>query len=62
MKSRDVLKMLREAGWKKVAHKGSHVQMKHPSIKGRVTVPHPETDLPVGTLKSIERQSGLKLT
>lgn len=54
--------MLREAGWKKVAHKGSHVQMKHPSIKGRVTVPHPETDLPVGTLKSIERQSGLKLT
>jgi len=28
---------------------------------GRVTVPHPERDIPMGTLKSIERQSGLKL-
>ncbi|MGH6677677.1 MAG: type II toxin-antitoxin system HicA family toxin [Bradyrhizobium sp.] len=27
----------------------------------RVTVPHPERDIPVGTLKSIEKQSGLKL-
>ncbi|MEZ5835808.1 MAG: type II toxin-antitoxin system HicA family toxin [Geminicoccaceae bacterium] len=29
---------------------------------GAVTLPHPKKDLPVGTLKSIERQSGLKLT
>jgi len=28
---------------------------------GRVTVPHPERDIPVGTLRSIEKQSGLKL-
>lgn len=25
------------------------------------TVPHPQSDLAIGTLKSIERQSGLKL-
>ncbi|WP_102782581.1 type II toxin-antitoxin system HicA family toxin [Thalassospira sp. GB04J01] len=28
---------------------------------GRVTVPHPKRDLPEGTVKSIERQSGIKL-
>ncbi|MBI3708716.1 MAG: type II toxin-antitoxin system HicA family toxin [Proteobacteria bacterium] len=26
-----------------------------------VTVPHPQKELPIGTIKSIERQSGLKL-
>jgi predicted RNA binding protein YcfA (HicA-like mRNA interferase family) len=28
---------------------------------GRVTVPHPVRDLKIGTVKSIERQSGVKL-
>jgi predicted RNA binding protein YcfA (HicA-like mRNA interferase family) len=28
---------------------------------GRVTVPHPDRDIPVGTLRSIERQARLKL-
>jgi HicA toxin of bacterial toxin-antitoxin, len=41
--------------------KGSHVQFKHPTKTGRVTVPHPKRDIPLGTLKSIEKQSGLKL-
>jgi predicted RNA binding protein YcfA (HicA-like mRNA interferase family) len=27
---------------------------------GRVTVPHPVKDLKIGTLKSIEKQSGIK--
>ena len=44
-----------------VAQRGSHVQFKHPIKKGRVTVPHPARDVPIGTLKSIERQLGLKL-
>jgi predicted RNA binding protein YcfA (HicA-like mRNA interferase family) len=37
------------------------VQFKHPVKRGRVTVPHPERDLPAGTLRSIEKQAGLKL-
>ena len=61
MGSREVLRRLRAAGWLEVARKGSHVQLKHPSRPGRVTVPHPEKDLPIGTVKSIERQSGLEL-
>ncbi|GIK80186.1 MAG: hypothetical protein BroJett024_12910 [Alphaproteobacteria bacterium] len=51
----------RRSANREVARKGSHVQFKHPTKAGRVTVPHPERDIPVGTLKSIERQSGIKL-
>lgn len=61
MKSREIISVLQRDGWVQVAQKGSHVQFRHPAKKGRVTVPHPERDVPLGTLKSIEKQSGLKL-
>ena len=61
MNSRDVIKALEAAGFNKVGQKGSHVQLKKPGGFGRVTVPHPKRDLPIGTLQSIERQSGIKL-
>jgi predicted RNA binding protein YcfA (HicA-like mRNA interferase family) len=41
--------------------KGSHHHFKHPDRPLIVTVPHPKKDLPIGTLKSIERSSGVKL-
>ena len=61
MTSRDVIVALRADGWVQVAQRGSHVQFKHPAKPGRVTVPHPKKSLPVGTLKSIEKQAGLIL-
>ena len=61
MDSRRIIKELRKDGWYEVAQVGSHKQFKHPSKKGRVTVPHPKRDLPVGTLRSIEKQAGIKL-
>ena len=61
MDSKSVISALSKDGWLQVAQKGSHVQLKHPSKPGRVTVPHPKKDLPIGTLRSIEKQSGLKL-
>jgi predicted RNA binding protein YcfA (HicA-like mRNA interferase family) len=61
MTSTQILRMLAVDGWFEVARKGSHVQLKHPFRNGRVTVSHPRKDLPVGTVKSIERQAGLRL-
>ncbi|NDV27935.1 type II toxin-antitoxin system HicA family toxin [Desulfovibrio sp. JC010] len=61
MTSKELIKQLEKDGWHKVNSVGSHWQFKHPSKSGRVTVPHPKKDLPVGTLKSIEKQAGLKL-
>ena len=62
MDSRRVIKTLKKNGWYKVDQEGSHIQFRHPVKAGRVTVPHPEKDIPVGTLKSIEHQSGIKFS
>jgi predicted RNA binding protein YcfA (HicA-like mRNA interferase family) len=61
MTSREVLKALKAQGFAIVDQKGSHVQLKQPGRPGRVTVPHPKPELPIGTVISIERQSGIKL-
>jgi predicted RNA binding protein YcfA (HicA-like mRNA interferase family) len=61
MRSADVLRTMLADGWRRVAQKGSYVQLKHPTKPGRVTVPHPRRDMPIGTLRSIEKQAGIKL-
>jgi len=61
MHSREVIRRLIDAGWFEVTQVGSHKQFKHPTKTGRVTVPYPKRDLPLGTLKSIEKQAGIKL-
>jgi predicted RNA binding protein YcfA (HicA-like mRNA interferase family) len=60
MDSRALIKALKKNGWYEVNQVGSHKQFKHPEKKGRVTVPHPKRDIPKGTLKSIEKQAGIK--
>ncbi len=59
--SQTIIKRLQAAGWHKVGQTGSHVHYKHSTKPGKVTVPHPRKDFSIGTLKSIERQSGVKL-
>ena len=61
MNSKDIISALKADGWIQVAQKGSHVQFKHPVKSGRVTVPHPKRDIPIGTFRSIEKQANLKL-
>ncbi len=58
--SREVIQMLLADGWYEVNCVGDHHQFKHPTKKGRVTVTHPRKDIPIKTLQSIARQSGLK--
>ena len=62
MNSREVIRALKKGGWYEVNQVGSYKQFKHGTKKGRVTVPHPSRDIPVGTLKSIEKQAGIRLT
>lgn len=59
--SREIIRALEQDGWRLVRVTGSHHHFKHPAKPGITTVPHPERDIPIGTLRSIERQSGLKL-
>ena len=61
MSSQEVIKALIKDGWYEVRQKGSHKQFKHKVKNGRVTVPFPKRDIPIGTLRSIEKQAGIKL-
>lgn len=58
--SREVIKILKDDGWYEVTTVGSHHQFKHPTKPGRVTVKHPTKAIPPKTLRSIERQAGLR--
>ncbi len=61
MDSREIIKRLKEDGWFEVAQMGSHKQFKHATKPGRVTVPSSCKDIPIGTLRSIEKQASLRL-
>jgi predicted RNA binding protein YcfA (HicA-like mRNA interferase family) len=61
VKVRVILKMLRQDGWEQVRMKGSHRQLRHPIKAGTVTVSgNLGIDIPIGTLKNIFKQAGLK--
>ena len=57
--SREVIKLLETNGWRLVNVDGSHHNYKHPTKSGKVTITHPRKDIPIKTLKSISKQSGL---
>ena len=59
--SKEVLRRLKADGWTVARVKGSHHHLAHPTKPGVVTVKHPAKDFPIGTLKSMEAQSGLSL-
>jgi predicted RNA binding protein YcfA (HicA-like mRNA interferase family) len=53
-----VIKKLEQEGWILSRVRGSHHQFKHPIRPGLVTVKHPDKDIPMGTLRSIQKQAG----
>lgn len=60
---RDLIKLIEQAGWVHGATKGSHLQFRHPTRAGKVTVPGGgklSREVPPGTQNSILKQAGLK--
>lgn len=60
MNSKQIIKQLEADGWFLARVKGSHHQFKHSAKPGLVTVKHPDSDIPAGTLNSIKKQAGWK--
>lgn len=61
MTGKEVIKLLTKAGWKHTSTRGSHYKMEK---RGRRSVPipvHGNKDLGIGLLKTIEKQTGVKL-
>lgn len=56
--SRKLIRLLERDGWYLVEVRGDHNKFKHPTRSGRVTVPHPNKDIAIGTLRSVYRQAG----
>jgi len=54
--SKKIIKRLKREGWTLRNVKGSHYQF----VKGagRLTIPHPKKDLPLGTARAIARVAG----
>ena len=59
IKPEDVKKILVANGFKLVRIKASHYQFRKAGHNKTITVSFHNRDIPIGTLKSIERQSGL---
>lgn len=58
--SLEVLRMIQADGWYEVGCVGDHHHFKHPTKKGKTTITHPRKDIPIGTLKSISRLTGVR--
>ena len=59
--SRQAIRAIEADGWFLVRVTGDHHQFRHPTKRGKVTIPHPVKDLPIQVVVSIERQSGVDL-
>lgn len=58
--AKEVIKILLQQGFQEISQTGSHIKFFNLATKKTVIVPfHQGKDLPIGTLKAIEKQSGL---
>lgn len=55
---KQVVKILKSAGWYLYDQTGSHMQYKNPIMPGKVTVPF-RKELSIGTLCNIFKQAGI---
>jgi predicted RNA binding protein YcfA (HicA-like mRNA interferase family) len=59
--SRELIKKLKQDGWKLDRVRGDHYQFKHPKIKETVTIQHPVKDLSKFIVKSISKQAKMDI-
>ena len=57
---REVIKILQENGWELKRIEGNHYIFKKDNVRNVVVVPISRNDVKIGTLKNIERKSGIK--
>ncbi|MEA5535244.1 type II toxin-antitoxin system HicA family toxin [Crocosphaera sp. XPORK-15E] len=58
--AREVIKQLKQYGFIEVSQTGSHLKLFNPETQRTAIVPiHQGKIIPIGTLKSIEKQSGI---
>ncbi len=62
MKPREVIARMEADGWYRIkSNSGGHLQFKHPTKPGKVTIPNHPGDIDNIVIRSIEKQSGVRL-
>jgi predicted RNA binding protein YcfA (HicA-like mRNA interferase family) len=60
LRAKEVIRILKQSGFEERMGKGSHRIFVHPiTLKKTIISVHPG-EIPIGTLKAIERQSGIQ--
>ncbi len=58
--AKEVIKQLKQSGFMEVSQTGSHLKLFNRETRRTAIVPiHQGNTIPIGTLKSIEKQSGI---
>ena len=61
LNAKQVITQLKDAGFVEVSQSGSHLKLFNPETRRTAIVPvHTSKVLPIGTLKSIEKQADIK--
>lgn len=60
MNAKEIIKLLEQAGFYKKSQNGSHVKMTN-GEKITIVPNHGKKDIKIGTVKSIEKHTGVKL-
>lgn len=60
MNAKEILKILRQNGFYELRQSGSHIRLTN-GVKKTTVANHGKKDIPIKTVKSIEKQTGVKL-
>lgn len=60
MKSKEMVKLLKESGFETVSQNGSHIKLRNQETGRTVIVPYHSKDLKKGMEQAILKQAGLK--
>lgn len=59
LSSAEFIRILTDHDFRFISQKGSHAKYRN-ALGQTVIIPHPRKDIPIGTLRSMIRQSGLQ--
>lgn len=61
--AKQIIRKLKTAGFLEVSQTGSHLKLFNPKSRRTAIIPlHSKKNIPIGTLKAIEKQADIKFT
>lgn len=58
--AKELIREIKKDGWYRVSAEGGHLQFKHPTKPGKVTIPNHKGDMTKRVAKNVLKQAGLE--